>query len=141
MSDGTGSARSVWESDWLRLVLETVCIGLGEWDIVANTTRFSDEMYVIIGLPQAGGAPSFDEYIALIHDDDRDGVLSILRGATPASPNLAVEYRIVRPDGTVRWVTSRGKVFYDIADTPTRVIGAVMDVTASKQRKSACTRW
>ena len=55
MSDATGSARSVWESEErLRLVLETVCIGLGEWDVVANCTQFSDEMYVILGLPPSG---------------------------------------------------------------------------------------
>jgi two-component system, cell cycle sensor histidine kinase and response regulator CckA len=134
MSDGTGSARSVWESEErLRLVLETVCIGLGEWDVVANTTKFSDEMYVILGLSPAGGPPSYERYIGMIHDEDRPGVLAILHGATPASPNIACEYRIVRADGTVRWVTSRGKVFYDAAGNPSKVIGAVMDITVPKQ--------
>jgi two-component system cell cycle sensor histidine kinase/response regulator CckA len=134
MSDGTGSARSVWESEErLRLVLETVCLGLGEWDVVANKTKFSDEMYVILGLPLAGGPPSFEGYVSLIHEDDREGVLAILRGATPASPNIATEYRIVRPDGNVRWVTSRGKVFYDGDGKPSKVIGAVMDITVPKQ--------
>jgi two-component system, cell cycle sensor histidine kinase and response regulator CckA len=132
MSDGTGSARAVWKSDWLRLVLETVCIGLAEWDVAANSTRFSDEMYGILGLPQAGGPPSFEGYVALIHEDDRAGVLAIMDGATPVSPNVAVEYRIVRPDGNVRWVTTRGTVFYDRDGKPLRVIGAVMDVTAAK---------
>jgi PAS domain S-box-containing protein len=133
MSDATGSARSVWESEErLRLVLETVCIGLGEWDVVANCTQFSDEMYVILGLPPSGGPPSFEAYVAMIHDDDREGVLDILRSATPASPNIGVEYRIVRPDGTVRWVNSRGKVFYNGDGQPLRVIGAVMDITAAK---------
>jgi two-component system cell cycle sensor histidine kinase/response regulator CckA len=132
MSDGTGSARAVWESDWLRLVLETVCIGLGEWDVVANTTKFSDEMYVILGISQAAGPPSFEGYVALIHEDDRVGVLSVMEGATPASPNLAVEYRIARPDGNVRWVTTRGKIFYDTDGKPLRVIGAVMDITSAK---------
>jgi two-component system, cell cycle sensor histidine kinase and response regulator CckA len=134
MSDGTGSARSVWESEErLRLVLETVCIGLGEWDVVANTTKFSDEMYVILGLPPAGGPPSYERYVGMIHDEDRPGVLAILHGATPASPNIACEYRIVRADGNVRWVTSRGKVFYDLAGNPSKVIGAVMDITVPKQ--------
>jgi two-component system, cell cycle sensor histidine kinase and response regulator CckA len=134
MSDATGSTRSVWESEErLRLVLETVCIGLGEWDVVANQTKFSDEMYVILGLPPTAGPPSYEEYIAMIHEDDRPGVLAILQGATPASPNIACEYRIVRADGSVRWVTSRGKVFYDGNGRPEMVIGAVMDITASKQ--------
>src|SRR5687768_16720608 len=134
MSDGTGSARSVWESEErLRLVLETVCIGLGEWDVVANTTQFSDEMYVLLGLPPSAGPPSYADYIGMIHDDDRPGVLAVLHGATPASPTIAVEYRIVRADGSVRWVTSRGKVFYDGDGKPIRVIGAVMDITAGKQ--------
>jgi two-component system cell cycle sensor histidine kinase/response regulator CckA len=134
MSDGTGSARSVWENEErLRLVLETVCIGLGEWDVVANQTKFSDEMYVILGLPPEAGPPSYEDYIGMIHDDDRPGVLGILHGATPASPNIACEYRIVRADGNVRWVTSRGKVFYDAKGQPSKVIGAVMDITVPKQ--------
>jgi PAS domain S-box-containing protein len=133
MSDGKGSTRSVWESEErLRLVLETVCVGLGEWDVVANRTKFSDEMYVILGRPAAAGAPSFDDYISMIHEDDRAGILSILHGATPAFPTIACEYRIVRADGNVRWVTSRGKVFYDEDGKAIRVIGAVMDITASK---------
>jgi two-component system, cell cycle sensor histidine kinase and response regulator CckA len=134
MSDGTGSARSVWDSEErLRLVLETACIGLGEWDVVANTTKFSEEMYVILGLPPAAGPPSYEHYMGMIHEDDRPGVLAILHGATPASPNIACEYRIVRASGEVRWVTSRGKVFYDGAGKTTRVVGAVMDITATKQ--------
>jgi two-component system, cell cycle sensor histidine kinase and response regulator CckA len=134
MSDGTGSARSVWDSEErLRLVLETVCIGLGEWDVVANKTKFSDEMYVILGLPPSAGPPSYDDYIGMIHGDDRPGILGILHGATPASPNIACEYRIVRAGGEVRWVTSRGKVFYDSEGRTIRVIGAVMDITATKQ--------
>ena len=134
MSDGTGSARSVWESEErLRLVLETVCIGLGEWDVVANQTKFSDEMYVILGLPPTAGPPSYEDYIGMIHDDDRPGVLAILHGATPASPNIAANTASSVADGSVRWVTSRGKVFYDGDGRPNRVIGAVMDITAPKQ--------
>jgi two-component system cell cycle sensor histidine kinase/response regulator CckA len=133
MSDATGSTRSVWESEErLRLVLETVCIGLGEWDVVANQTKFSDEMFVILGLPPDVGPPSYEDYIGMIHEDDRPDVLDILHGASPAFPNIAVEYRIVRADGNVRWVTSRGKVFYDEDGQPEKVIGAVMDITSTK---------
>jgi two-component system, cell cycle sensor histidine kinase and response regulator CckA len=90
-------------------------------------------MYVILGLPPTAGPPSYEDYIGMIHDDDRPGVLAILHGATPASPNIVCEYRIVRADGNVRWVTSRGKVFYDANGKSSKVIGAVMDITVPKQ--------
>ncbi len=76
----------------------------------------------------------------MIHDDDPPASSRSCTAPRLPPPPSPVEYRIVRADGNVRWVTSRGKVFYDGDGKPIRVIGAVMDITASSTPKSACTR-
>src|SRR5262249_48180800 len=72
-----------------------------------------------------------------IHPEDRDWVEKRLRDAIIGTCEYDVEYRIIWPDKTIHWVTSRAKLLLDEQKHPVRLIGVTQDITARKQREQA----
>jgi PAS domain S-box-containing protein len=112
----------------LRLAVDAGGVGLWSWDTRTDAVQWEDSMCAIFGLA-AGVAPAGREgYLALIHSDDR------VRSSERIARGMAVgrwedEYRIVRPDGAVRWVLAKGSVVGQL------FLGAVLDVTERRERE------
>ena len=99
-------------------------LGSFERDFVTGKRRWSEELYRMMGVPP--GTPIVDDlYVSLVHPDDREYVESVFRAASESGEDGEVEHRIVRPDGSLRWVHARHLVSAD----GTRVHGTVLDVT------------
>jgi PAS domain S-box-containing protein len=108
-------------------------IGSWEWDIAANQVTWSDELYRIFGLqPQEFGA-TYEAFLNCVHPDDRELVSNNVGAAlqTHLFPNM--EHRVVRPDGTVRFNASTGKVLLDGQGHPVKMIGIGQDITERKK--------
>ena len=117
----------------LRFALDAGCMGTWEWDLATNEVHWSDNLERIHGLPPGTFNGAFASYEREIHPDDRARVLaSIARAVRTGAPH-DVEYRIVAPDGTVRWVMGKGLVEFDAGGTPIRMSGVCMDISARKQ--------
>lgn len=117
---------------------EIAHIGSWDWDILNGDLRWTDEIYRIFGLqPQAFGA-TYDAFVKTIHPEDRDNVGAAV-GATVADVNTpySIEHRIVRPDGEIRVVHERGKVYRNKDGEPVRMIGTVHDITETKEFEKA----
>jgi len=126
-----------------RLNLAVEAAGLGTWDYNPQTgeTIWSERCKAVFGLA-ADSTASYEEFLRRIHPDDRDRVQARVREAmNPESTgHYDNEYRIVWPDGTLRWVVSKGEVFFQEVDgvrKPIRFIGALLDVTARKRTDEA----
>jgi signal transduction histidine kinase len=65
----------------------------------------------------------------MVHTDDRERVKTATRAALADDVPYDIEHRIVRPDGTVRWVHEQAKILRDAQGRPLRMIGTVQDVT------------
>ncbi len=78
-----------------------------------------------------------EQWADFIFPDDRERVLSAFEALTGKAPNLDIEYRIVRPDGGIRWVRVRGFQVRDPADSLIRHIGIVTDITERKRAETA----
>jgi two-component system, cell cycle sensor histidine kinase and response regulator CckA len=90
---------------------------------------WSAETHRIFGLPPGafnGTAAAFYEHV---HPDDRDAVLAAGQAAIQEGRPFDIEHRIVRPDGTVRFVHERGTAVRDAQGKPLRMIGTVQDIT------------
>ncbi len=74
-----------------------------------------------------------EEWVDYLHPDDRERVLSSFASLTGEESSLDIEYRIVRPDGEIRWVRTRGFPVRDAAQIVTRYVGILTDITASKR--------
>ena len=112
----------------LRLALETAQIGVWEWDIGTHTVHWSDRVYEIHGLPPGSLSGRPEEIAELFHPQDRDAVRDKVLGAVQDTGSYNIEFRIVRPDGEIRWIATSGVVLNDGAKAP-RVLGTTIDTT------------
>ncbi|HEX5412264.1 MAG TPA: PAS domain S-box protein [Terriglobia bacterium] len=101
---------------------------VGSWLLDISTNRFScsDEVYRMFGLRKTQ-APTYEDFLAAIHPDDREMVKQAWGAALRGSP-FNVEHRIL-VGGRVKWVRERGTVEFDELNKAVRGIGTVQDVT------------
>jgi PAS domain S-box-containing protein len=117
----------------LRFALDAASMGTWEWDLRQNRVRWSDNVEGIHGLPPGTFDGDFATYEREIHPDDRERVLQSARRAILEGSPHEVEYRIVGPDGTVRWVEGKGRVEFDDAGRPVRMAGVCMAIDRRKR--------
>lgn len=108
---------------------------LGSWtlDPATGEVSWSRELFNIVGLDPAAGAPTLASLSHYIHPDDRNRVLSSIDHATRTGETYANEYRVIRPDGEVREVLSRGRPVIGPDGTVLRVNGTFQDVTEANE--------
>jgi PAS domain S-box-containing protein len=135
---GCADEASLRESEgWLRLALEAGQLGAWEWDLATNAVAWSSAMHAIHGLAPGSFGGTFADAQKTFHPDDRERVLHLIDRILAGDEAPQVEYRIVRPDGTVRWVEGRGELFRDEAGRPVRMAGVCLDVTERRQAELA----
>jgi PAS domain S-box-containing protein len=112
-------------------------IGSWDWDIVSGSLRWTDEIFRILGqAPQAFGA-TYQAFLDTLHPEDRQRVIDAMNASmADAAVPYDIEHRVVRPDGEVRVVYERGKVYRDDQGKPLRMIGTVHDITEHKQAET-----
>jgi len=111
----------------LRIALTASHIGLWSWDAVSDALRWDSATLRIYGRNSA--PKNFDEYIALVHPDDRKLVAGHVKRALQSGEYGDLEYRIVRPDGEERWVLCRAEVIKDENGAIKLLSGGVIDVS------------
>jgi PAS domain S-box-containing protein len=117
----------------LRLTFEAAKIGTGELNLQTNQITFSNALRQIIGLAPGTFNLTFEEYAERIPPEDRARLGHVIEDAKAGQPDIAIDYRIVWPDGSVHWTTSRARAFYDEAGRATRIVAALMDITELKR--------
>ncbi len=138
-------AETIWapnESDeLLRLAVQVGGIGIYDTDLEQDRARFSPELCVILGLPP-GTEMTYTEASRLFDERDRAAVSASLEAARSSADEgkWSGVHRILRADGTVRWVSIQGRRHY--RDTATgrqtvRSIGTVIDITHLKETEAA----
>ena len=107
--------------------------GSFEWDRLSGIVRWSSSLEQLHGLPPGQFGGTFDDFIADAHPDDRIRVMTQVTAAleTPLAP-FRIGYRIVRPDGSMRWIESHGEVVQDSAGEVTGIRGVCMDVSPER---------
>jgi PAS domain S-box-containing protein len=122
---------AIAEKRHLDLVLRVMRLGVFEWDLRTGRVTWSPECYELFGVQEFGG--TFEAAMAFLHPEDRD------RMAAAPPPYLMVdepnrlEFRIIRPDGEVRWLFNLVETIRDEAGQPTRQVGVVGDITEHRR--------
>jgi len=95
-----------------------------------NPVRWSDEVYRIHGYQPGGIEPSRPTLFRLVHPDDREQVQRALNHAVREAKPYDIEFRVIRPDDSVRSIHGRGDIIFDPkTHKPVRLVGSVQDVT------------
>lgn len=105
-----------------------------EWDIESGNIQWSKEIHQMFGLDAEAFSGSLEAYRQHIHPADRPRVESeIDRAVKERQAAYDLEYRLVPPDGLLRWITSRGRAIFDEAGQPVRMVGVCTDITDRKR--------
>ena len=115
-------------------------MGSWEWNIKTNEVWWADGMWLVHGQPIGNTDPTFEHGMAFIHPDDRDRVQSAIQAALTGKGEYEIEYRTTFPDGSVHWIGARGRVIFDKAGQPERMLGIAMDITGNKLAEDALRR-
>jgi len=120
----------------LRFALDAASMGTWDWDLVTNEVQWSENLASIHGLPANSFDGTFASYEKEIHPDDRPRVYASITRALEEGVPHDVEYRLVAPDGTIRWCEGKGRVEHEHG-RPVRMSGVCMMVTRRKEAELA----
>jgi PAS domain S-box-containing protein len=123
-----------------RLAASSGHIGLWEWTVGSGRLVWSDELKAMFGWPTVATDLTFETVMDAVHPDDRAAVRSSLRRALAEGTTYVEECRIIRPDGSVRWIATTGRGEYDAAGVCVRMRGVSLDVTDRKQADEEISR-
>jgi PAS domain S-box-containing protein len=120
----------------LKQGVRVACLGIFDHDQINETVYWSPEMRSICG-SEPDEPITLSGFIALVHPEDRDMIARGIRKAHDPKGNgiYEVEHRILRRDGSVRWVRIKSQTFFagaGWARHPVRTVGALLDITEQK---------
>ena len=76
---------------------------------------------------------NFEAFIQIVDPDDREGVRRSVERVTQTGGDFREEYRIVHPDGTIKWIAARGRPYFNPSGEPERLMGVSIDTSGHKQ--------
>ena len=120
------------------LITSLDAAGAGAWSIELKTRRVwaSASERKLFGL-QADEPLTIDSFMRVIHPDDRETVRKAIEDAIRTKARLFVEYHIILPDGSVRWISARGQCSHSAKGEPDRLLGVSVDITERKRFEEA----
>lgn len=121
---------------WLELAQAAAGVGTWDWDLTTQTARGSTTCWQLYGRTPTTGKITLDEWLQFVHIEDRARVLEAIDCAIDRDAIFRMEYRIIWPDGRVRWIADRGQVIY-AGTTPIRFLGATTDITDRVEAQEA----
>ena len=116
----------------LNLAADSANLGMWEWDLDKDEIWVTPTRRAQLGFPVSGSI-TFEDLMSCWHVDDRDKVRQAVKKAIENGTNYQAEFRVVLADGSVRWVSARGRVHVDEDGKPVRLMGISLDITARKQ--------
>ena len=130
------SDRVAWE-----LAVDAAGVGAFVWDIGADHLRWDGRLLELFGLDEATFGGNIEAFNQCVHPDDLPRVSSALEHAVATLGDYEAEYRVLLPDGTLRWIEARGRVLGDRpGGTATHLVGAAYDTTAVREGEARIGR-
>jgi two-component system, cell cycle sensor histidine kinase and response regulator CckA len=122
-----------------RLSLATYAAHMGVWerDIGKNELTWDDRMYELYALSKQDFSGAYESWLQRVHPDDRARSEEMSREALRSEKEYDTEFRIVRPDGTMRTLKACGIVSRGSEGNPMRLIGVNYDITEQRQAEQA----
>lgn len=117
----------------LRLALEATGMGTWSWDVRTGAVYWDSVVCTLFGLEPEDVPKSYDDYVRLIHADDRSRITAALQTYLQTGIYDDIEHRIVRPDGEVRHVLAKATAIRDEAGGVVGFRGGVFDITTRKR--------
>ena len=129
------AAAALYENvEKLRLAVDAAELVYWEWERETHQLHWGGDPSALLG---AGGGRStrWPEYLEIVHPEDRDRYLATVNAAWEQAGACSNEYRVIRQDGRVAWISSHGKTLADASGRVYRMIGVSQDITERKRQE------
>lgn len=117
----------------LQLALTAGGMGTWEWDVATDKVYWDATQCALFGLDQRKAVLTTAEFYAHIHPDDLPELQRRMAEMWARKSEYEAEFRVLRPDGSVRWLAGRGGAVWDEAGQPVQVLGINFDITEHKR--------
>lgn len=107
--------------------------GSWDWSVTTGAISWTPKMFELFGLDPSTATASFESWRTALHPDDMAIAEQRIEEALRTHTTLNSDYRVVFPDGSIRWITSVGQGIYDDNGQATRMVGLCLDISERKQ--------
>ncbi|MFN6461050.1 MAG: PAS domain S-box protein [Nostoc sp. DedVER02] len=115
----------------LRLTLEFNHIGIWDWNVETGEVIWNDNHFRLLGLEPETSA-SYQLWRNCVHLEDVDRIEQAVSNALTEHSNFEDEYRVIYPDGSLHWLTGKGRGVYNQAGKAVRMLGVIIDISDRK---------
>ena len=111
-----------------------------DWNIQTGEVSWSENLELFMGMGPGSFGKTIKSFREFVHPEDRDRVEQAIDRALQSGEPYEIEFRMIRVDGSERWVQSRAQVYFNDDDQPVRLIGIDIDITDHKRAEEALRR-
>ncbi|HEY9614812.1 response regulator [Allocoleopsis sp.] len=112
-------------------------VGSWEFDVITHKITWSEELFRIFGLDPTGPEPNHTQLLKKVHHDDRALWRKSIEQVLESGTSYESDFRLVRPDHSIRYVEARGKAIFNEQGQVIRLFGTILDITDRKQVEKA----
>ncbi len=116
-------------------------IAIWEWQLKTDLLKTSAQFREMFQLPQGAILVNSRQWMEALHADDRKSLLDAVEATLSESDRFRSEFRVPQPDGSMRWLSSNGKVYYDAEGNPDRLVAVTSDVTDRMEAERQIAVW
>src|SRR6266568_2488090 len=116
----------------MELAASAAKLGMWMWDIARNEIWITDKGRALFGFASSEKL-DFDRFRSRVHPEDRRSVLQAVEKSLHSGAEYETEYRVVLPDGQLRWIAGRGHVEFNSVGQPAQMRGASIDITERRR--------
>lgn len=120
----------------LRLAIEAARMGTWHWNLETDELVWTERCKLMFGLG-ADEDMSYERFSGLLHPEDQERVDQAVKHTLETGADYDIEYRALWPDGSVHWISAKGRCFFDEHGRPRRMEGVVLNIDAEKRAQEA----
>jgi len=124
----------------LRVALKAGRMGTWDWDLVTDEGVWSDREFELLDVDPAEGDTSGERFFSQVHPEDRPRLQAAVNHCMEHGDHYEQEFRVIRRDGSIRWLTGQGEVIRDDEGKTLRMIGVNFDITERKENEEKIKR-
>ncbi|HQR07922.1 MAG TPA: PAS domain S-box protein [Gemmatales bacterium] len=118
----------------LRVVLDSGRMGMWVWDMQTGQVSWNEREYELLDLSSDNDSSTVEHFFQVVHPDDRQQVEHAVQKAVQEDRDFSSEFRVIRPNGTIRWLKGAGRTIRDPkTGAPIQMLGVNYDITPSKE--------
>lgn len=121
----------------LRLAMMAGRMFCWDFDVTTKQVAWSEGLATALGMPEGSFGGTLEAFRSLVHPDDLAGIDTDIGLALAGKKPYDIQFRMVRADGSVRWVASKANVLRDEQGRPVRMVGIDLDITKEKEAETA----